>query len=116
MTFSEPLRVSDNSHSDKFMPAITCKDGTIYILYYSSQNDPNNLLTEAYIAASLDNGRSFSSKNISTESFDPHGIVVAGSYMGDYISITTSNDGLVGVWTDGRSGNMDLMAGIVRNF
>ncbi len=116
MSFTEPVRVSDNPHSDKFMPAITCKDRTIHILYYSSQNDPENLLTEAFIATSMDNGRSFSCKNISTESFDPHGILVGGSYMGDYISITTSKNGLVGVWTDGRSGNMDLMAGIVGNF
>lgn len=116
MTFSKPVLVSDNSHTDKFMPALTCKDGAIYVLYYSSQNDPENLLTEAFIATSLDNGTSFSCKNISTESFDPHGIVVAGSYMGDYISIATSKNGLVGVWTDGRSGNMDLIAGIVKNF
>lgn len=117
MKFSEPVPVSDNPHSDKFMPALTFDNkGNLHILYYSSQNDPDNIMTDAYLASSFDNGKTFTYSKLSTHSFNPLDIVVGGSYMGDYISIASSKDGLVAVWTDGRSGNIDLMAGIVKSF
>lgn len=114
MQFSEPRALDGNSAGDKFMPAL-CKDnnGTIYVLYYSSQNDPGNLMTEAYLASTKDLGNSFSFTNLSTESFDPLDIVVDGSYMGDYISLAVNRDRLVAVWTDGRQGSLDLMAGVI---
>src|SRR5690606_3174389 len=103
-----------NAGSDKFLPALTKDDsGNIYILYYSSENDPDNLLTEMYLASTADFGNTFTYKNLSTEKFNPHEIVVEKSYMGDYISLAVNNGKLVGVWTDGRNESMDLMAGIV---
>lgn len=114
MEFTESKPIEANSTTDKFLPTIsTDGKGGIYILYYSSQNDPGNLMTEAYLATSGDLGNKFTYTNLSTESFDPHDVVVSGSYMGDYISLAVNKDKLIAVWTDGRSGNLDLMAGIV---
>jgi hypothetical protein len=114
MEFTEPRPVEPNSAADKFLPAIaTDESGNVQILYYSSQNDAENLLTEAYLASTNDFGNTFTYTNLSTESFNPHDVVVAGNYMGDYISLAVNKGKLIAVWTDGRSGNLDLMAGIM---
>src|SRR5690606_26010269 len=87
LTFTAPKPVS-NVGSDKFLPALSKDDkGNIHILYYSSENDPDNLLTEMYLASTGDFGNTFTYKNLSTEKFNPHDIVVESSYMGDYISL-----------------------------
>lgn len=112
--FTEPRPIEPNSAADKFLPAITIDEsGKIQILYYTSQNDAENLLTEVYLASTNDFGNTFTYTNLSTESFNPHDVVVAGSYMGDYISLAVNKGKLIAVWTDGRSGNLDLMAGIM---
>ena len=114
MEFTEAKPIEVNSTTDKFLPAITIgENGNIHILYYSSQNDPGNLLTESYLASTNDLGNTFTYTNLSTESFNPRDVVVAGSYMGDYISLAVNKGKLIAVWTDGRSGNLDLMAGIM---
>lgn len=114
MEFSEPKAINEISGTDRFLPAIVQdKDGGIHIIYYTSQNDPENILTEVHLASTYNHGTTFTFKNISTENFNPYDIVVDGSYMGDYISLAVNDGKLIGVWTDGRNEMMDVIAGIV---
>lgn len=114
MKFSEPKAFYGSPGTDRFLPAILQDSkGAIHILYYTSQNDPENLLTEVHLATSKDLGNSFSYRNLSTQNFNPFDIVVDGSYMGDYISLAVNDGRLIGVWTDGRNEMMDVIAGIV---
>jgi hypothetical protein len=115
MKFTEPKALCNAPGTDRFLPAILQdKNGVIHVLYYTSQNDPSNLITEVHLATSKDFGNSFTYRNLSTENFNPYDIVVDGSYMGDYISLAINDGKLIGVWTDGRNETMDVIAGIVR--
>lgn len=106
-TWQNKIRVDDNAvGNDLFFPSI-CVDpitGTVAVLYYSSQNDPeNNQGVDAYLSISKDGGNTWkviritpttaylnSLKTVSDQSF---GLGVGGGnlYWGDYTSVAAYN-------------------------
>lgn len=97
--WSDQVRIDDNSlGNDVFFPAISVdpKTGLIAILYYSSQNDPQNKGVDAYLAISFD-GVNFKNTRITPQTWyinDPSDVSYQGKgnyYWGDYSSVIAYN-------------------------
>jgi hypothetical protein len=118
MTWSDPVRVNDNSNDDAFhlAPMVAVDDeGSVLVAWYDRRSDPSNLCTEIYASASLDGGASFlPNVRVSSErSCAPD--VGRGQAMqkwnigGEYAGITASTAGAFHVvWSDARSGTFQL--------
>jgi hypothetical protein len=98
-TWESNIRIDNNDlRNDMIMPSITCDPvtGTVAVLYYSSQNDPQNEQFDAYVAISQDGGATWSHYNVaphsakltSSNDISPQG-VRGGNYWGDYTRITS---------------------------
>ena len=95
------FRVDNNQlGNDMFFPSITVDPitGTVAVLYYSSQNDPNNVGIDAYVSISNDAGLTWNPIRITPETWylnSPQTVFPqqgAGNiYWGDYTSITSYN-------------------------
>lgn len=95
------FRVDNNQlGNDMFFPSITVDPitGTVAVLYYSSQNDPNNVGVDAYLSVSNDAGLTWKQLrltpttwylNSSQTVFPQQG--EGNIYWGDYTSITSYN-------------------------
>lgn len=95
------IRVDDNQlGNDMFFPSITVDPitGTVAVLYYSSQNDPNNVGIDAYVSVSNDAGLTWNPIRVTPSTwylnsaqtvFPQQG--VGNVYWGDYTSITSYN-------------------------
>jgi hypothetical protein len=110
-----PLRVNDDvGFTDQWMPDVSVDNqGRVWVMWYDSRNDPNNILTEVYCAVSTDGGVSFSpSFKVSNQPFNPNSVKVnqggspAHYYIGDYHSIAGKSV-VLPFWMDGRSNAMD---------
>ncbi|MCX7735196.1 MAG: hypothetical protein N2319_00660, partial [Candidatus Kapabacteria bacterium] len=97
--WSEQMRIDDNPlGNDVFFPAISVDPitGMIAVLYYSSQNDPQNKGVDAYLAMSFD-GVKFSNIRITPQTWyinDPSDVSYQGKgnyYWGDYSSVVAYN-------------------------
>ncbi len=96
------VRADNNSlNNDCFMPSISVDpaSGLIAILYYSSQNDPENVGADAYLAVSRDGGDTFQHVRLTGQTwyFNDAGDVSRqggslGNYWGDYTSIVAFNN------------------------
>ena len=107
-TWQSKIRVDDNSvGNDMFFPSISVDPitGMVAVLYYSSQNDPeNNQGVDAYLSISRDGGNTWkvirvtpstaylnSYRVVSDQTGDP---LQGNLYWGDYTSVT-AYDGVV---------------------
>ena len=87
--------------------------GGLFVVYHDSRNDPNNIMTDVYLAASNDVGEIFTDFRITSQSFDPR-VGRGGCFMGDYNGITATTEYVYPCWTDMRNGtNQDCYVGIV---
>jgi hypothetical protein len=98
-TWNSNNRIDNNDlRNDMFMPAITVDPvtGIVAVMYYSSQNVPENNGADVYVAVSFDEGTTFENFRItpkpfyflSSNSVMPAGGAHLGYYWGDYSSIT----------------------------
>ena len=124
-TWQSKIRVDDNTvGNDMFFPSI-CVDpitGLVAVLYYSSQNDPeNNQGVDAYLSISNDGGNNWkqirvtptttyinSLGDVSDQSFGG-GVASGNLYWGDYTSVT-AYDGIIYplFWIPSVQGNNDF--------
>ncbi len=119
-TWSAPVRIhDDNTSNDQWFPWITIDDlGVIHIVFYDSRNDPNNQLTEVWVAQSIDGGHSFTNFRVSDVAFMPVPIEIPEvnpSYMGDYIGITSTRGKAYASWMDNRTGIYQAYVDIIDN-
>ncbi|MCX7930322.1 MAG: T9SS type A sorting domain-containing protein [Chlorobi bacterium] len=127
-TWSSSIRVDDNALSnDVFMPAIAVDPhtGAVGVLYYSSQNSPDNTGADAYIAISRDGGSTWRRFRLTPQTWyfrnsntiSPQGSS-GGNYWGDYTSIAAWGGKFYPCWwmPDSPNGAMstnDTYVGIV---
>jgi hypothetical protein len=106
LSWSTPILVnSDGTTNDQWLPWITVNpNGLINIVFYDSRNDPNNVLTEVWVAQSRDGGMSFTNFRVSDVAFEPCNINgTSPGYMGDYIGITSDAGVAYASWMDNRT-------------
>lgn len=93
-TWTDRKKIDNNELGNDIMfPSATVdkETGTLAILYYSSQNDPNNQKTDVYIAVSVDGGETFEHIRLTPNSV-PVRVNMQGTgnyYWGDYTGITS---------------------------
>jgi len=129
VTWSSRVRINDdppNNNIDQFHPWLCVdKTGCISVVFYDSRNDPQNILTDLYLAQSTDAGATWlPNVRVTTTSFD----LTAGSIFADAIDpnrpradragligeyngvAASSRNNVVPIYTDTRSGNQDTYA------
>ncbi|HYU58944.1 MAG TPA: hypothetical protein VEO00_12985, partial [Actinomycetota bacterium] len=86
--------------NDQFFPWIDSDEsGNFVAMWYDRRLDPGNKLIDEWQAVSTDDGRTWTTRKISTESWDSSRY----GFIGDYIGLAASDAAIYPVWTDGRS-------------
>jgi hypothetical protein len=124
--WSEPTRVNDTPRGDgtaQQLPQLSvAPDGRLDILYFDRRADRTNVLNEASLQASFDEGRSFTSRvKLSDRAFSSRvgfGLERDMADLGSRLGLVSSNDRAYAVWTDTRAGSVrtakqDLARGVV---
>jgi hypothetical protein len=116
--WSAPIKLNnDNTLNDQWMPAISVSNnGRIYVVWYDSRFDPQNLQTLLYGTYSTNGGASFVNDfPVSTTPFNPLQMVING-FMGHYISVSAIGNSAIAAWTDGRNKNYGSFVGYLPDF
>jgi hypothetical protein len=111
-SWHEPVRLNqDAGDHDQFFPSLSvAPDGRVDALFYDRRDDPANRLVTAYHAWSTDHGATWQEVRVGDVLFDGDlGQHQTGApYLGDYISIASSDAAAHMVWADSRNGDNDL--------
>ncbi|MEO6121691.1 MAG: hypothetical protein ABIW46_04455 [Acidimicrobiales bacterium] len=114
-TWGPVRRVNDNPRGDatsQYMPRVDVSpDGRVDVLYLDRRQDPSNVMTNAYLATSDDDGESFESFVVSSQSFDSRVGFSANPRLepdfGSRLGLASTDDQALAVWTDTRFGTED---------
>jgi hypothetical protein len=115
-SWRDVVRVNDNpvrDRTDQFMPRVAvAPDGRVDVLFLDRRHDPaKNQMTDAYLASSLDDGKSFKNVRMSSQAFDARvGPVVDIKLPVDFgsrLGLVSDEDVVVAAWTDSRLGTED---------
>lgn len=125
-TWQERVRLNDDELGNgqaQYLPALsTAADGRIDAIFYDRRNDPRNIRNEVFYTYSSDGGASFTPNQVMTrESFDsrigPRYAVVSAQGLvefGSRLSLSPTEGGVVGAWTDTRNVVGDPTGGNLR--
>ncbi|MBW3577863.1 MAG: glycoside hydrolase [Actinobacteria bacterium] len=126
-SWSGLTRVNNNpadDGTDQYLPqAAVSPDGRVDVVFYDRRRDPQNVMTDVFLASSPDADQPFRNVRVSSASFDsrvgpqaaPHLPVDFGSRLG----LDSWDAAALAVWTDTRlgdeaTGRQDLVAAQVR--
>jgi len=108
-SWSEPLRVNDdpegNGKDQFFATVCVSPQGYAQYIFYDRRDDPENTMLSVYYAITMDGGETFYNMNITDTSFN--GDYSRGPFIGDYLSITSSEETAHAIWADTRNGSPD---------
>lgn len=90
----------------QYMAAVNVDDnGGVNVIYYDTRNTPTNDSAQIYVSRSLDGGNTWTDILVSDHKFKPKAIQgLAGGYQGDYIGITSGNNGIWPYWCEDITG------------
>jgi hypothetical protein len=114
-TWSSAKRVNDNPKGDgtsQYLPRVdVAPDGRVDVIYLDRRRDRKNVLTDATLASSDDDGASFRNVRLSSRSFDARVGARAAQQLpvdfGSRLGLDSGTDGSVAAWTDSRLGTSD---------
>ena len=91
--------------NDQFFPWIAAaSNGNLYAIWFDRRLDPANIRINTWEARSANDGVTWTSRRISTQSWNPNlGFFSSGAFIGDYNGIAVSATNVYPVWTDGRN-------------
>ena len=112
-TWSPAIRVNDNPMKDgtsQYMPRVAVSgSGRVDVVFYDRRNDGRDIMTDAYLATSTDDGETFTNRRLSSESFDSRvGPIVSelhGTDFGTRLGLDSWGNTVVAAWTDTREGS-----------
>ncbi len=79
-------------------------NGTFHVIWLDNRLDPENRWIDTWQATSKNDGSTWKTFRISTESWNPDwGFFTSGAFIGDYTGIAASNHVVYPVWPDGRN-------------
>lgn len=112
LTWSAPKRVNDNPEGDRtsqYLPRVDVSpDGRVDVLYLDRRRDRKNVMTDATLASSDDEGASFQNVRLSSRSFDSRVGASAAPQLpidfGSRLGLSSGNERSLAVWTDSRLG------------
>jgi hypothetical protein len=93
------------ARNDQFFPWVAgTGNGHLYAIWLDRRLDPRNVRINTWEARSANGGVSWTSRRISTQSWNPNlGFFSSGAFIGDYSGIAVSRTNVYPVWTDGRN-------------
>jgi hypothetical protein len=93
------------ARNDQFFPWIDATpSGDFHAIWFDRRRDPANRNIDTWQATSGNNGRSWETFQISSQSWNPDfGFFTSGAFIGDYNGIAASDKAVYPVWTDGRN-------------
>ncbi|GAC1311944.1 MAG: hypothetical protein NVSMB16_08800 [Acidimicrobiales bacterium] len=114
-TWGPAVRVADHApadHTSQFLPAISATGASrVDVVFLDRRRDPANVMTDAYLATSVNGGRSFRSRRLSSAAFDsrvgPANATYPGTDFGSRLGISSVSGTALAAWTDTRYGTRD---------
>jgi hypothetical protein len=107
-TWSTGIRVNQdpiNNGKYQWFPAVRVDEyGGLNIVYYDQRNCPSDS-AEVYVSRSLDGGNTWTDILVSDHRWKPKPEPGAGTYGGDYIGITSTNNKVYPFWFDDVTGS-----------
>jgi hypothetical protein len=93
------------ARNDQFFPWIDATpSGDFHAIWFDRRRDPANRNIDTWQATSGNDGRSWKTFQISSQSWNPDlGFFTSGAFIGDYNGIAASDKAVYPVWTDGRN-------------
>jgi hypothetical protein len=108
-TWSRPVRVNDDAPgngADQFLPFVNVDDaGAVHVTFLDDREDSTNSTYAPYLATSTDGGRTFGPNVRVSEGLFPATLY---GFAGDYNQAVVSAGRLHPLWSDARSGDMDI--------
>ena len=124
--WSGPVRVNDTRRGDgtaQYLPEVSvAPNGRLDVLYYDRRADRTNVLNEASLQSSFDDGKTFLRRvKLSDRGFSSRigfGVERDLADIGSRLGLLSTNDRAYAVWTDTRNGSVrtakqDLARGVV---
>jgi hypothetical protein len=114
-TWSSPTRVNDNRKGDgtsQYLPRVDVSPGgRVDVLFLDRRRDPKNVMTDATLASSHDDGDSFTNARVSTRSFNSRVGAAASPRLpidfGSRLGLLSDGADSLAAWTDTRLGSAD---------
>ncbi|MDP9387160.1 MAG: glycoside hydrolase [Actinomycetota bacterium] len=114
-TWEPAVRVNDNRTGDgtsQYLPRVAAApSGRIDVVFLDRRHDGDNIMTEAFLASSDDDGRSFRNLRVSSTSFDSRaGPLIDATFpidFGSRLALLSDDRGALAAWTDTRFGSED---------
>jgi hypothetical protein len=111
LTWSTPVRINDDPGNNAwqwFGTMSVAPDGRIDVIWLDTRENPGQLLSKLYYAASWDGGLTWSQNIPLGESFDPHVGWPQQDKMGDYFDMFSTVDGAHLAWANTLNGEQDV--------
>ncbi|MGI8624172.1 MAG: sialidase family protein [Solirubrobacteraceae bacterium] len=114
-TWTPAARVNDNPKGDgtsQYLPQVAvAPDGRVDVLYLDRRRDKKDVMTDATLASSFDDGGSFRSTRLSSRSFDSRAGPSASARLpvdfGSRLGLAGADGPSLAAWTDTRLGSVD---------
>lgn len=114
-TWSPAKRVNNNPEADgtsQYLPRVdVAPDGRVDVLYLDRRRDKKNVMTDATLASSSDDGKSFRTTRLSSRSFDARIGASAARQLpvdfGSRLGLASADGRSLAAWTDTRLGSAD---------
>ncbi len=92
------------SPNDQFFAWVAAApNGTFHVIWLDTRLDPENRWIDTWQATSKNDGATWKTFRISTESWNPDwGFFTSGAFIGDYSGLAAANHVVYPVWPDGR--------------
>jgi hypothetical protein len=108
---AKPLSVASGgapAPNDQFFPWIDATpSGDFHAIWFDRRRDPANRNIDTWQATSGNDGSTWKTFRISTQSWNPDlGFFTSGAFIGDYNGIAASDQVAYPVWTDGRNNSI----------
>jgi len=112
-TWSPAKRVNDNPKGDgtsQYVPRVDVSpDGRVDVLYLDRRRDRDDVMTDATLASSDDDGATFQNVRLSSRSFDSRVGATAGANLpidfGSRLALASGSERSLAAWTDSRLGS-----------
>lgn len=114
-TWSPAKRVNDNPKADstsQYLPRVDiAPNGRVDVLYLDRRRDKKNVMTDATLASSSDDGKSFRTTRLSSRPFDSRIGASAAMQLpvdfGSRLGLASADGRSLAAWTDTRLGSVD---------
>ena len=114
-SWSTATRVNDNPKGDgtsQYLPRVdVAPDGRVDVIYLDRRRDRGDVMTDATLASSDDEGASFENVRLSSRSFDSRVGASASQRLpvdfGSRLGLASGSDRSLATWTDTRLGTAD---------